>query len=184
MPRAPVSEARKATLADVAAVARLSEPANQEARRELPALSDGDELSAPELALRLLDDLEDGHLLYVAEREQRIMGFAHVTGLMVGDGGHLVELRRIYVQPEHRQRGVGRQLLRLVLQDLAQRPSPPALRAWAAAGSDAGRFLAAAGGILMRQRWKVGPGGIAVRGVVYDWAVTQAPAVPDRALAK
>jgi GNAT superfamily N-acetyltransferase len=182
--RAPFSEVRRATLADVAAVARLSEPANQEARRELPALSESEELTPPELALRLLDDLEDGHLLYVAEREQRTIAFAHVTGLMVGDGGHLVELRRVYVQPEHRQRGVGRQLLRLVLQDLAQRPSPPALRAWAAAGSDAGHFLVAAGGALMRQRWKVGPGGIAVRGVVYDWAAAQAPAVRDRALAK
>ena len=175
---------RRATLADVAAVARLTVAANREAQRDLPALHDDEELSSPELALRLLEDLDDGNLLYVTEREGRIVGFAQVTGLMVGDGGHLVELRRVFVQQEHRQRGVGRQLLRLVLQDLAQRPSPPALRAWAAAGSGAGRFLSSAGGVLMRQRWKVGPGGIAVRGVVYDWAVTQASAVPDRALAK
>ena len=180
----PRIEARRATLADVAAVARLSEPANREARSDLPALSEGDELSAPELALRLLDDLEDGNLLYVAERELQIIAFAQVTGLMVGDGGHLVELRRIYVTPDRRQRGVGRALLQLVLHDLAQRPNPPALRAWAAAGSGMGRFLEAAGAAAMRGRWKVGPGGIAIRGVVYDWAVRQAPAVAGRALAK
>lgn len=184
MTHAPFSEVRRATLADVAPVARLSVPANQEAQRELPALGDGEELSAPELALRLLDDLDDGNLLYVAERESRIVAFAQVTGLMVGDGGHLVELRRIYVVPELRHRGIGRQLLRLLLQDLAHRPNPPALRAWAAAGSEAGRFLLATGGTVVRQRWKVGAGGMAVRGVVHGWTVRETRAVPDRALAK
>ena len=184
MIRPPFSEVRRATLADVAPVARLSVPANQEAQLELPVLGDGEDLCAPELALRLLDDLEDGNLLYVAERESRIVAFAQVTGLMVGDGGHLVELRRIYVVPEARQRGIGRQLMRLVLQDLAHRPNPPALRAWAAAGSEAGRFLLAVGGTVVRQRWKVGAGGMAVRGVVHAWTVRQAPAVRDRALAK
>jgi GNAT superfamily N-acetyltransferase len=181
---APSSGVRRATLADVAPVARLSVPANRESQRDLPPLDAVDELSAPELALRLLDDLDDGNVLYVAEHEGRTAGFAQVTGLMVGDGGHLVELRRLYVAPEHRQRGLGRQLLRLVLHDLGQRANPPALRAWAATGSAAARFLEAAGGTTMRPRWKVGSGGIAVRGVVYGWTVRQAPAVRGRALAK
>jgi GNAT superfamily N-acetyltransferase len=184
MVRAPFSEVRRATLADVASVARLSVPAGQEAQRDLPALSEADELSAPELALRLLDDLDDGNLLYVAQRESRIVAFAQVTGLMVGDGGHLVELRRIYVVPELRKRGIGRQLLELVLQELAHRPNPSALRAWAASGSGADHFLLAVGGTVLRQRWKVGAGGIAVRGVVHGWTVRQAPALPSRALAK
>jgi GNAT superfamily N-acetyltransferase len=184
MPHAPFCQVRRATLADVAAVARLSVPANQEAVRDLPALADGEELSAPELALRLLDDLDDGCLLYVAEREVRIIGFGLVTGLMVGDGGHLVELRRVYVTPEARQRGAGRLLLDLVLRELEKRPNPPGMRAWAADGSEAGRFLEAVGGTAMRQRWKVGPGGIAVRGVVYDWAGRQVPSAQDRAVAK
>jgi ribosomal protein S18 acetylase RimI-like enzyme len=175
---------RRATLADVAAVARLTLAANREAQRDLPALQDEEELSSPELALRLLDDLGDGNLLYVAEREARIVGFAQVTGLMVGDGGHLVELRRLYVAPESRRRGVGRQLVDLVRQDLAQRPNPPSLRAWAAAGSTAACFLELAEGTAMRPRWKVGPGGIAIRGVVYSWTVRQADPVRSRALAK
>jgi GNAT superfamily N-acetyltransferase len=175
---------RRATLADVAAVARLTVTANREAQRDLPALQGEEELSSPELALRLLDDLDDGNLLYVAEREARIVGFAQVTGLMVGDGGHLVELRRLYVVPELRRRGVGRQLVGLIRQDLAQRPNPPALRAWAAAGSAAGGFLELAEGTATRPRWKVGPGGIAIRGVVYAWAVREADIVRRRALAK
>jgi GNAT superfamily N-acetyltransferase len=175
---------RRATLADVAAVARMLVAANREAQRDLPALQDEEELSSPELALRLLDDLDDGNLLYVAEREGRIVGFAQVTGLMVGDGGHLVEMRRLYVMPEARRRGAGRELVRLVRQDLGQRTNPPALRAWAAAGSAAAGFLELAGGTASRPRWKVGPGGIAIRGVVYGWIVRQADAVPTRALAK
>jgi ribosomal protein S18 acetylase RimI-like enzyme len=187
MTSAPFLGIRRATLADVAAVARLSVPANREAQHDLPPLNDREELSAPELALRLLDDLAEGNALYVAERDGRIVGFGQVTGLMVGDGGHLVELRRLYVAPEHRQRGLGRQLLTLVLQELAQRPGPPALRAWAATASDAARFLEIAGGAAMRPRWKVGPGGIAVRGAVYGWTVekAQAPAAARRrAIAK
>jgi GNAT superfamily N-acetyltransferase len=175
---------RRATLADVASVARLTVTANHEAQRDLPELQDEEELSSPELALRLLDDLDDGNLLYVAEREARIVGFAQVTGLMVGDGGHLVELRRLYVVPELRRRGAGRQLVGLVRQDLAQRPNPPALRAWAPAASAAAGFLELAGGTAARPRWKVGPGGIAIRGVVYAWTVRQPDAVRGRALAK
>jgi len=175
---------RKATLADVAAVARLTETANREARRDLPALQKDEELSSPELALRLLDDLDDGNVLYVAEQEGRIIGFAQVTGLMVGDGGHLVELRRLYVLPELRRRGTGRQLLALIRHDLGQRQNPPSLRAWAASGSAAAGFLEVAEGTATRPRWKVGPGGIAIRGVVYGWTVRQAAAVRRRVLAK
>jgi GNAT superfamily N-acetyltransferase len=175
---------RRATLADVAAVARLTVAANTEAQRDLPALHDEQELSSPELALRLLDDLDDGNLLYVAEQEGRIAGFAQVTGLMVGDGGHLVELRRLYVAPEQRRCGAGRQLLAVVRQELAQRPNPPALRAWAATGSVAAGFLELAEGTSTRQRWKVGPGGMAIRGVVYGWTARQADPVRKRALAK
>lgn len=174
---------RRATLADVAAVARLTAAANREAQRDLPALHDDEELSPPELALRLLEDLDDGNQLYVAERDGRVVGFAQLTGLMVGDGGHLVELRRLYVAPEHRGQGAGRELLALVRLDLSQRPNPPALRAWAPSGSGAACFLELAEAAATRQRWKVGPGGMAIRGVVYGWTERQ-PAVGKRALAK
>jgi ribosomal protein S18 acetylase RimI-like enzyme len=179
----PFNGVRRATLADVAAVARLSVRARCEAQLELPSLQDPAEVTAPELALRLLEDLDDGHSLYVAERDGAIVGFAQLTGLMVGDGGHLVELRGLFVTPEQRRRRFGRLLLRLALRDLHQRPSPPALRAWAASGSSAARFLEAAGGTVVKQRWKVGTGGLAVRGLIFDWSLHPALGLRGHALA-
>jgi GNAT superfamily N-acetyltransferase len=176
MPFAAVSGVRRGTLADVAGVARLSVPANREAELEITPPPGVSELSAPDLALRLLEDLDDGHALYVAEREGRLVGFAQISGLMVGDGGHLVELRRLYVIPDQRRRGVGRELLRLVLRDLRQRPAPPALRAWAGCGSQAARFMECVRGAPVRQRWKVGAEGVAVRGTVFGWNAVGAPA--------
>lgn len=160
---------RRATLADVAAVARLSVHANQQACEEVPALGDLEPQSAPELALRLLDELDDGSLLSVAERQGRIVGFALASGLMVADGGHLVELKRVYVAPDHRRRGIGGQLLRMVLRDVAQRTGTVSLRAWAAVGTPSAAFLTALGASPVRDRWKVGRGGIAVRGQVFGW---------------
>lgn len=176
----PPNNVRPATLADVAAVARLSVSANREAYLELPVLQDSDELCAPEIALRLLDHLEDGDVLYVAERDRCVVGFAHVSGLMVGDGGHLVEVRRVYVAPEHRRRGVGRQMLKLIQREVGRRPNPPALRAWASIDSVGEQFLQGVGASALRQRWKVGSGGIAVRGIVYGWASRQIN-MPQRA---
>lgn len=164
---------RGASLADVAAVARLMVAANREADAEVPALQTTPELSAPEIALRLLDDLEDGDTVYVCERDRCVAGFAHVSGLMVGDGGHLIEVRRIYVAPEHRRKGLGRQLVLLIQRDIGRRPNPPALRAWAAVDTVGEYFLAAVGANAVRQRWKVGSGGIAIRGVVYAWGSRQ-----------
>jgi ribosomal protein S18 acetylase RimI-like enzyme len=160
---------RRATLADVAAVARLTVHANQEAAEEVPALVDAQSQTAPELALRLLDDLEDGSLLAVAERQGRIVGFALASGLMVGDGGHLVELKRLYVSAEHRRRGIGGQLLRMVLRDVGQRAGAVGLRAWAAVGTPSAAFLTAMGASPVRDRWRVGRDGIAVRGQIFGW---------------
>ena len=76
-------------------------------------------------------------------------------------------------------------LLSLVVRDLRKRANSPSLRAWAPAGTRAAGFLEATGGAIVRHRWKVGPGDMAVRGVVYGWravpAVTAAPR--DHALA-
>jgi GNAT superfamily N-acetyltransferase len=181
----PFGAVRKATLADVAAVARLSARSHLDGEPDGAApLHQGDQ-SAPEIALRLLEDLDDGGVLYVAELERDIVGYAEVTGLMVGDGGHLVELRRLYVAPERRGRGLGRRLVTLVLQDLAPRGggSVPALRAWAPFGSRMATFLEMAGGTVVRQRWKVSAGDTAMRGVVFGWSARPASPVRGHALA-
>lgn len=165
----PFSAVRRATLADVASIARLSVCANRDVWQDVPAIKEPVERSAPEIALQLLEDLDDGHVLYVAERQGRNVGFAHVTRPTTGNGGHMVELRNLYIGSEYRHSGLGRQLLRLVLRDIRQRANPPALRAWAANGSTAAGFLQAAGGQPVRERWKVGQGLYAVRGIVFDW---------------
>ena len=165
----PFSGVRRATLADVASIARLSVCANREVSRDVPALQDAIEPSAPEIALQLLEDLDDGHELYVAESQARNIGFAHLTRPTTGDGGHVVELRDLYISSECRHSGLGRQLLRFVLRELRQRPNRPVLRVWAATGSAAAGFVEAAGGQPVRERWKVGQGMYAVRGIIFDW---------------
>jgi GNAT superfamily N-acetyltransferase len=165
----PFSGVRRATLADVASIARLSVCANREVWRDVPALQDAIEPSAPEIALQLLEDLDDGHELYVAERQARNIGFAHLTRPTTGDGGDVVELRDLYISSEYRHSGLGRQLLRFVLRELRQRPNRPVLRVWAATGSAAAGFVEAAGGQAVRERWKVGQGMYAVRGTIFDW---------------
>src|SRR5215831_19180398 len=130
----PLTGVRRATLADVASIARLSVCANREAWDGVPA-HPAVEASAPEIALRLLEDLDDGHALYVAGCGRGNVGFAHVTAPAAQDGVQIVELKCIYIAPEQRRRGLGRHLLSFVLRDLRNRPDPPGLRAWAATPS-------------------------------------------------
>ena len=118
--------------------------------------------------MRLLEDLETGDALYVAERQGRVVGFAQISELMVADGGHVVELLRIYVAPEHRRRGLGGDLVRALLHGFRP-PVQPVLRAWAAHGSPVERFFQATGARPLRPRWKVVAGEVAIRGTVYAW---------------
>lgn len=181
---APFPSVRRATLADVASVARLSVCANREAWDGVPSLHQGIEPTAPDIALRLLEDLDDGHVLYVAGYQRCDVGFAHVTGPTTEGGGQVVELNCIYVAPEHRCHGLGRQLLRFALRDLRSRPNPPALRAWAATASLSAHFLSLAGGQPVRERWKVRQETFAVRGIVFDWPSPDRRRAGERVAAK
>jgi len=168
----PWATVRVATLADVAEVARL-------AARGLGEHLDGRAaLSAPEIAVRLLEDLETGDLLYVGERRSRVIGFAQASELMVADGGHVVELLRIYVAPEHRRRGLGGDLVRALLHGF-RLPVRPVLRAWAPCGSPIERFFQATGARPLRQRWKV-VGEVALRGMVYAWSRSEPARAGER----
>lgn len=169
------SSARRATLADVAAVARLTAQAS-----DVRCAVASRERTAPEIAVRLLEDLEAGSVLYVAERQGLIVGFAQVTEIMVADGGHVIELRLFYVMPDLRRHGIGGQLLRLLVDDL-RLALMPELRAWAPKGSGAASFLQSAGGRPLRDRWRV-QGGVAVRGTVFGWRQSRVePAAQMRA---
>ena len=86
----------------MASIARLSVCANREAWDIVPALHPAVEASAPEIALRLLEDLDDGHALYVAGCQRGNVGFAHVTAPTAQDGVQIVELRCIYIALEQR----------------------------------------------------------------------------------
>lgn len=176
----PSTDVRRATLADVASVARLSVCANQEAWDAVPALHQAIAPSAPEIALRLLKDLDDGHLLYVGGYQRCNVGFAHVTGPTAQDGVPVVELKCLYVAPEQRHHGLGSHLLRFVLRDLKNRSNPPALRAWAATTSTLASFLPVAGGQPVRERWKVSQGTFAVRGIVFDWPIRDSHRAAER----
>ena len=177
---APFTGVRRATLADVASIARLSVCANREAWDGVPALHPEVEPSAPEIALRLLEDLDDGNALYVAGCQRGNAGFAHVTAPTAQDGVQIVELECIYIAPEQRQRGLGRHLLSFVLRDLRNRPDRPALRAWAATASTLASFLSVAGGQPIRERWKVSRGTFAVRGLIFDWPARDSHRAAER----
>jgi GNAT superfamily N-acetyltransferase len=168
----PWATVREATLADVAEVARLA------ARGLGGRLEREAALSAPEIAVRLLEDLETGDLLYVGERQGRVIGFAQANELMVADGGHVVDLLHIYVAPEHRRRGLGRELVRALLRGF-RLPVRPMLRAWAPCGSPMERFFQATGARPLRQRWKV-IGEMALRGTIYAWSQHESASAGQR----
>ncbi|HLH71588.1 MAG TPA: GNAT family N-acetyltransferase [Candidatus Dormibacteraeota bacterium] len=163
---------RVATLADVAEVARLAARGLGERLQGEPALS------APEIAVRLLEDLETGDQLYVGERQGRVVGFAQASELMVAEGGHVVDLLRIYVAPEHRRQGLGGALVRALLHSFRP-PVRPVLRAWAPYNSPIERFFQATGARPLRQRWKV-VGEVALRGMVYAWSRSEPARAGER----
>jgi ribosomal protein S18 acetylase RimI-like enzyme len=61
---------------------------------------------APERIRAELD--QDGTTLLVAERDRRVVGFAHATWSTETGDGYIL---RLYVHPDHRRAGVGRTLL-------------------------------------------------------------------------
>ena len=127
---------RRATLADVAPAARLAAATNGGAYRAAPA----GHRSAPEQALGLLRDLEEGIALYVADRAGRTVAFAQTAGPLIADEGRVVELRSLCLAPGLDPGELGRALVRLV-----------------------------AGGVPVGRCRGIGRSGAATRGVVYGW---------------
>jgi ribosomal protein S18 acetylase RimI-like enzyme len=73
-----------------------------------------DDWYAPE---RLAAELRDSRtLVLVAEREDAVAGFAHATWTTTDREGYIL---RLYVDPDHRREGVGRELLDAARDELA-----------------------------------------------------------------
>jgi GNAT superfamily N-acetyltransferase len=151
---------RRATLADLAEIARTH------ARELSPTPS----LSPPELALRLLADLDAGATLYVALRGEQVIGFAHAGPPTLEAGGRLVELKHCVVVPRERGLGAGRRLVHMAVRDLRGLAGPVALVAWTEEGSAGAAFLAAAGAVPVTCQWRVDRTG-AARWVLHGWDV-------------
>jgi len=84
---------RRATPADLDAIAAVFRKARAEAMPWLPVLHTADEERA--FFGRLL---EEGHEIWVAEVDQRVAGFAAM---------HDGFLNHLYISPEHQRRGIG-----------------------------------------------------------------------------
>jgi len=59
--------------------------------------------------------VESQTLLFVAEREQGVVGFAHATWHETDREGYIL---RLYVHPDHRHEGIGRSLLERTCEEL------------------------------------------------------------------
>jgi ribosomal protein S18 acetylase RimI-like enzyme len=99
---------RTATADDVEAIRRVAErswEANYPVTRDTAQEAVND-WYAPE---RLEEELVDGRtVLLVAERDGDVVGFAHATWNEEESEGYIL---RLYVHPDHRNEGVGRDLL-------------------------------------------------------------------------
>lgn len=107
---------RRATEADAASIRRVAELAwevNYPVTRET-AEAAVDDWYAP---ARLEEELEDDRtVLLVAERDDGVVGFAHATWNEAAAEGYIL---RIYVHPDHRKEGLGRDLLERTRAELA-----------------------------------------------------------------
>ena len=100
---------RRAVTGDAAAIAAT----HVQCHAETYAPVFGAGYAAPDLAGRLAlwtDILARPAILHVADMEGRIVGFGHAEG---------AEITTLYLRRSHHRRGLGRELLTLLLRDLA-----------------------------------------------------------------
>lgn len=107
---------RTATEDDVESIRRVAElswEVNYPLTRETAAAA-VDDWYAPERVAEELDDART--VLLVAERDDEVVGFSHATWNEAASEGYIL---RIYVHPDHREEGIGRDLLEWTREELA-----------------------------------------------------------------
>ncbi|MER3433734.1 MAG: GNAT family N-acetyltransferase [Leptolyngbya sp. ERB_1_1] len=115
--------------------------------------------------------LEDANFTYVAENESgQLVGFANGGVERSGDPVYQGELNAIYVLKSHQQRGIGRELVRAVVQKLDQMKIR-SLLVWVLVGNPACRFYETLGGQKVYEK-EIEIGGSKLIEIAYGWTNT------------
>lgn len=121
---------------------------------------------------QILDNTsKDDNYTYVAEDESgKIVGFANGGVERAGDSVYQGELSAIYVLKSHQQKGIGRELVRVVAQRLSQRGIHSML-VWVLAKNPACRFYETLGGQKVYEK-EIERGGVKLIEIAYGWMDT------------
>jgi ribosomal protein S18 acetylase RimI-like enzyme len=114
---------------------------------------------------------ENCTLIYVAEDDlRRIVGFANGGVERTGDPVYQGELYAIYILQNHQNKGIGRELVRVVAEHLSQRGIQSML-AWVLADNPACRFYESLGGQRVYER-EIERGSTKLLEIAYGWKDT------------
>jgi GNAT superfamily N-acetyltransferase len=123
-------------------------------------------------ASRVIEQPQNGEFIYVAEDDAgQIIGFASGGPEREGDTEYRGELYAIYLLQAVQGQGIGRQLVTVSAQRLAQEGMHSML-IWVAAENPACRFYEALGGTFVRDKLEI-LGGQELREIAYGWRDTQ-----------
>jgi ribosomal protein S18 acetylase RimI-like enzyme len=131
---------------------------------------------------RGLSDRESGSFHYVAEEGSGgIIGFAAGGPERTGDPEYAGELSGIYLLESHQRKGIGRRLVRVIVERLAQ-AGLHSMLVWVLADNRSRGFYETLGGQSVRQG-RIEIGGVVFDKVAYGWSDTAVirgdPAAPD-----
>jgi GNAT superfamily N-acetyltransferase len=119
----------------------------------------------------LNDAAENSNFTYVAEDESgQIVGFANAGVERTGDLVYKGELNAIYILESHQRKGIGRYLVRAVVEKLGQ-AGIHSMLVWVLADNPACRFYAALGGQAVYEK-EVEEGSATLIEVAYGWVST------------
>lgn len=118
-----------------------------------------------------LSDPESREFHYVVEDESgQIVGFASGGPVRASDPVYMGELYGIYLLDEHQRKGIGRQLVRTVVDRLAE-VGIRSMLVWVLTDNPSRGFYEALGGQLVR-RGQTEIGGVVFETVAYGWSDT------------